>query len=195
MWWRQTFDARLDQPRSVHRPPMVTSLRGALPSRTNCVVVVMRTPEASALLIWRRVSAVSSACDGTTFLIRDSHLTRMRLRRRHNRGLRYYKARVAKRHADGRYDLDYDDGDRELHVSPCLVRHRGDQSRGIVGTLVEAHHRLERGRKITEKGVIKAQGGDKFTVLFDNGDTAEISHKLIKVNVAAEEDRIKSLEA
>jgi hypothetical protein len=44
---------------------------------------------------------------------------------RYGGGVRWYIGVVAKTHADGSYDIDYDDGDKERRVGYAAIRSRG----------------------------------------------------------------------
>ena len=104
------------------------------------------------------------------------------------RGKRYYSGKITRKRFDGSYDIDYDDGDRELGVSRELIKpatetheqnknapglvHNGiqqdlDQDLSI-GTRIEARFRGK--SKFFPGQITKCREGNLFDILYDDGE-------------------------
>ena len=73
-----------------------------------------------------RAKESSSSSSGEKFYLGDKVDARYRV------GEKYYPGKVGRAHADGTYDIDYDDGEKETRVEGRLLRRRGggDAARG-----------------------------------------------------------------
>ena len=118
-----------------------------------------------------------------------SHQTKGRRRRRGalDRGReKYYKGKISRDRMDGTYDINYDDGEKELRVEERLIRKLADDSISPrpsdsfrEGDKVEARYR---GREKYYPGKISRDRGDgTYDIAYDDGEReTRVEAKLIR---------------
>ena len=100
------------------------------------------------------------------------------------RGKKYYSGKITRKRFDGSYDIDYDDGDRELGVSRELIKpatethEQNENALGLVrngiqqdlsiGTRIQARFRGK--SKFFPGQITKCREGNLFDILYDDGE-------------------------
>ncbi|DAZ98959.1 TPA: hypothetical protein N0F65_000491 [Lagenidium giganteum] len=93
---------------------------------------------------------------------------------RYKGGKKLYSGKVTKAHADGTYDIKYEDGDVETRVHPSLIEAIEDvghkqKSKGlVVGAAVQA--RYKGGKKLYRGNIQKVHSDGTYDVKYEDGD-------------------------
>ena len=100
---------------------------------------------------------------------------------RHGGQAQWFPGKVSAVHANGAYDLTYEDGDKEKKVPRHRIRRKGEKPRATLseGEVVDVRH--GGGKKLFPGKIAKVHDDGSYDIAYDDGDKeSKVARKLIE---------------